>query len=91
MRMLGTPVKASRTQDSQDSLVTWAHAHLSPHFAPNFCPHFAPKTSEKGKSGTSFFEHMLAVSITANLSRDTYWAFLFRKDKYKNSFYHIRV
>jgi len=44
-------MKGSRTQDS---LITWAHAHLSPHFAPNFCPHFAPKTSEKGKSGTFF-------------------------------------
>jgi hypothetical protein len=64
--------------------MTSAHAHLSSHFAPNFCPHFAPKTSKKGKSGT--FEHMLAVSITANLGKDKYWTFLFRKDKYKNSF-----
>jgi hypothetical protein len=38
-----------------------AHAHLSPLEAPAF----APKQEDKGKSGTSFFEHILAVSAAA--------------------------
>ncbi len=56
------------------SFLAQAHAHLS--------PHFANKTSEKGKSGTSFFEHMLTVSAAANLGGGKYWVFVLRKGKY---------
>jgi hypothetical protein len=42
-----------------------AHAHLSPHF----CPCFAHEQEDKGKNNASFFEHMLVVSTSSNLSK----------------------
>ncbi len=43
-----------------------------PPLRPGFCPNFAPKTLKKGKSGTSFLEHMLAISSAANLGKGKY-------------------
>jgi hypothetical protein len=45
-----------------------AHAQLSPLEAPAFAPK-RTRREDKGKSGTSFFEHILAVSAAASLGR----------------------
>jgi len=45
-----------------------AHAHLRSLEAPAS----APKYEDKSKSGTSFFEHMLAVPAAASLGRGEY-------------------
>jgi hypothetical protein len=45
-----------------------AHAQLSPLEAPAFAPK-RTRREDNGKSGTSFFEHILAVSAAASLDR----------------------